>query len=118
MNTAKARPFTGLWPIGMAAVAAFATACATSDFDPARIMRPGQDLPARFEPGPGTGGALSGASCRSPLVDPRDGSQIRMVRSGSVQADYAVAGERYGVGAGELLRVDCATGEPAGVVRR
>lgn len=95
-------------------------ACAVSDFDPATVSRAPVDVPERFQPVSSTGEAVEwparGAGCLSPMVDPRDGTQIRLVRSGSEQGDYAVADGRYGVGPGEWLRLDCATGRVVGIV--
>ena len=60
-------------------------------------------------------------SCRSPLIDPRDQTQIRIVRSGGSggghRGDYEVPAGRYGVGENELLRIECSSGEPLGIVR-
>ena len=98
------------------------TACAgTSTFSPATPMRSGLDLPARFDPPAGferllPGDTLPGADCLNGLRDPRDGTTLRMVRSGSRLADYEVPAERYGVAASELLRVECNTGQPVGIV--
>lgn len=87
------------------------------------VLRPAAGAPERFEPEPPSlriqpGDTLAGGGCRSPLVDPRDGFTIRMVRSEAVVADYAVEMGRYGVEDGELLRVECNTGRVMGVVRR
>jgi hypothetical protein len=57
-------------------------------------------------------------SCRSPLVDPRDRTGLVLVRSAAGRGDYEVPEARYGVGQGELLRVDCASGRALGVVPR
>lgn len=102
--------------------AAMAVTGCMSGFDPARgTERPATNTPERFlfeengalrEPG-------SGTSCLSPLIDPRDGTTIRMTRSSAAGwGDYQVADGRYGVGDRELLRIDCNSGEPLGVVRR
>jgi hypothetical protein len=52
------------------------------------------------------------------MRDPRDGTELRMLRSHATRADYEVAPGRYGVGEHELLRLDCNTGQPLGIVRR
>lgn len=70
-----------------------------------------QNASVRQEPQPGEG-------CRNPLVDPQDGSRLLLVRSTSSEGDYEVADGRYGIGRRSLLRVDCATGKPLGVVPR
>lgn len=40
------------------------------------------------------------------------------VRSGTALGDYEVPEGRYGVQQGELLRIECNTGEVVGIVRR
>jgi len=54
-------------------------------------------------------------ACRNPLVDPKTGTQIRLLRSSEGHGDYAVTDGRYGVGAHEVLRIACATGKPVGI---
>jgi hypothetical protein len=61
---------------------------------------------------------IAGSGCQSPMVDPRDGTEIGMLHSDHGQADYAVPGRLYGVGIGELLRLECNTGKVLGIVRR
>lgn len=63
------------------------------------------------EPGPGD-------ECRNPLVDPRDGTMLRLVRSTGGKGAYEVPDQKYGVRTGELLRIDCATGRGMVVVKR
>lgn len=105
-------------------IAGWSAGCvATTTFGPEQVVRAAREVPERFlvgdwadatvrqEPRPGGG-------CRSPMVDPRDGTQLRMVRSGIGQADYEAPDGRYGVAEGELLRIECATGRAVGVVRR
>jgi hypothetical protein len=64
----------------------------------------------------------AGEGCRSPLIDPRNGTVLNLVRSkdgvGDYQvmdADYALL-SRYGVDSRHTLRVDCATGKALGIV--
>lgn len=52
------------------------------------------------------------------MIDPRDGTELRLVRSQAGRGDYAVPTGRYDVAAGELLRLDCRTGEAIGIVER
>lgn len=59
---------------------------------------------------------LPGPGCRSPLIDPRDGTRLRMVSSQRRVGDYAAPEGRYGVEPGELLRVECNTGRVLGIV--
>ena len=105
---------------GFAALLALGGCAATSAITSTMsnpVVRPAADAPEAFvttdqaAPAPGI--------CPSPLVDPRSGDQLTLVRSAGGRGDYEVpAAGRYGVGANELLRADCATGRPAGVVRR
>ena len=78
--------------------------------------------PARFEPQNRAlrltpGDTIAGPGCVSPMVDPRDGTEVRFVFSTSY-GDYEVPAGRYGAGAGELLRLDCNSGRVIGLVRR
>jgi hypothetical protein len=81
------------------------------------------DAPLRFEPANPEdrltpGDTIAGSGCRSPMVDPRDGTRIVFLRAAGQRADYAVAGRQYGVNEHELLRIDCNTGTVIGVVDR
>lgn len=102
-----------------AAALLLAIGCATMGGSfPTAVRRPAEDTPDRFvradrSPIAGTPGA---AACVSPIVDPRSGAQLTMARSSGGRGDYSVAAGRYGVGPGELLRIDCANGSPLGVV--
>ena len=101
-------------------------ACATggmSSFPDDSTVHPAQALPERFEPvAPMTRVApadtVAGNGCTSPFGDPRDGTLLRMERAIAPRADYSVPAGRYGVGSNELLRLDCNTGIPIGIVRR
>jgi hypothetical protein len=52
------------------------------------------------------------------MVDPRDETQIILVRSTPEWGDYQVPPGRYGVKTGELLRLEPATGRVFGIVKR
>lgn len=101
-------------------------ACATrgmGSFPDDSAVHPAQALPERFEPvSPATRVApadtIAGSGCTSPFRDPRDGTLLRMERAIAPRADYSVPAGRYGVGSNELLRLDCNTGIPIGIVRR
>ena len=96
--------------------------CATTHFGPERAVRDAQNVPAQFLVGSPTGSSTTppqaGDGCRNPMVDPRDGTRLTLVRSGEALGDYEVPAGQYGVGQRELLRVACDTGAPIGIVRR
>lgn len=73
------------------------------------------DVPPAFEH-PAT--SASAGACLNPMRDPRDGAELRLVRSAAGRGDYEVPAGRYGVRPDELLRLDCSSGRPIGVVRR
>jgi len=85
-----------------------------SSFPSDDSARPAQDTPPRFvahseEPG----------RCSPTMVDPRNGVHIELVRSNDgTRGDYAVPGDMYGVRFGQLLRLDCETGNVIGLVHR
>jgi hypothetical protein len=64
----------------------------------------------------------AGQGCRNPIVDPRNGIELNLMRSKDGIGDYQVLGEqyslgsRYGVDPRHYLRVDCATGKALGIV--
>lgn len=97
-----------------------AAACATTSTFSAepRDLRPARDTPITFVTVDGVSGVPDW--CANPLIDPRDQTRLRLVRSGAVgsvqQGDYAVEGGQYGVGPGELLRIECSTGQTIGIV--
>lgn len=104
------------------ATVVFAAACAGSYAYPANApARAAADVPARFVL-QGTDAAaapdtLPGNACLSPMVDPRDGTEVRIHSAhGGRIGDYRVPSGRYGVGAGEVLRLNCNTGEVIGIV--
>ena len=81
------------------------------------VLRPAENAPALFEPA--LGQKLGGNACKSPLLDPRNETEIRMIRSfGTGVGDYDVPSGMYGVKRGELLRINCNTGEVVGIVRK
>ncbi|MCG9971702.1 hypothetical protein [Christiangramia crocea] len=57
-------------------------------------------------------------ACKSPLVDPADGTEIIMVESIRGVGDYKVPPGKYGMEQNELLRVDCQTGKVLGIVKK
>ena len=85
-------------------------------------VRPASDAPARFEPRSASlriapVDTLAGPGCLSPMVDPRDGTEVRFVFSTSY-GEYEPPAGRYGARPGELLRLECNTGRVLGLVPR
>jgi hypothetical protein len=85
-------------------------------------VRPASDVPARFEPRDAAmrlvpGDTIAGPGCLSPMVDPRDGTELRFISS-KWYGDYAVPSGRYGARPGEVLRLECNTGRVIGLVPR
>jgi len=78
------------------------------------------DVPDRFvSDSPAADMQLSpDESCRNPMYDPRDGSEVRLLRSSNGRGDYEVPNGRYGTGPDQLLRLECGTGRPIGIVPR
>ena len=78
------------------------------------------DLPDHFliSTDAGTVEPTDDGSCHSPLVDPRTGTNLTMVRSANGMGDYSVPAGQYGLRENELLRITCATGVAVGIVRR
>ena len=81
---------------------------------PDRIDRPALDVPDLFLREDGR--SNTGTACLATLLDPRDKSTVQLLRTIPVHGDYSVNG-KYGATATELLRIDCATGRPVGLVR-
>jgi hypothetical protein len=83
-----------------------------------RELRPADNVPSSFAT---EDGVMPVQTCRTLLLDPRDNTRIRLLRSAtlgtSYQGDYEVPPGRYGVGENELLRIDCETGQVLGIVR-
>jgi len=80
-----------------------------------RIIRQAENTPEKFVPAGGI--SLDNDSCKSPMVDPRDGTQLIMVSSTNSMGNYKVPTNKYGVNKGELLRIDCSTGVAIGIVK-
>lgn len=97
--------------------------------DPARRstvaapLREAVDAPTRFLEPEAVRGAMftdtvAPSGCRNPMVDPRDGTRLRLVRSEGRIGDFEVPDGRYGVRRGEVLRLDCAAGRVLGIATR
>ncbi|MGY5847654.1 hypothetical protein ACW6QP_09555 [Salegentibacter sp. HM20] len=80
------------------------------------IIRQAENVPQNFQTEAGV--SFDANSCKSPLIDPRDNTQIKFVRAERGVADYEVPSGKYGVKNKELLRVYCADGKVAGIVKR
>lgn len=100
------------------------TSCMMSGNDMSTpIVRPAVNTPAHFvltspETDVTSRPIDDKSQCLGPLVDPRDGTHLILVRASGTQGDYEVLPGRYGTGDGELLRIDCTTLTAIGVARR
>jgi hypothetical protein len=93
---------TSTWPIDAPPLRQAADAPEAFSMSPAEAVAPPRD---------------AGQACRNPMYDPRDGTPL--VLEAALEGrfgDYAVPRGRYGVRERELLRLDCGTGRPIGVV--
>jgi hypothetical protein len=84
------------------------------------VLQPAIDVPTHFVV-PGKGGTTaepSPGACASPMIDPRDGTRIVLVRASEGRGWYRVPTGRYGVHPGELLLIECGTGRVMGVVKQ
>ncbi|HEY3155343.1 MAG TPA: hypothetical protein VGK76_01785 [Candidatus Eisenbacteria bacterium] len=97
------------------------TACVVAGCAAGTGLHPAIDAPTHFLVRGPDGRAVEptpGAGCHTPMIDPRDGAPLILIRSAGGQGDYQVPVARYGVRKGELLRLDCATGNVIGIIRR
>ena len=87
------------------------------DSETDRELRSASDTPPAFIT---EDGVPPVQSCNTTIIDPRDQTRLRLIRSaiigGTYRGDYDVPDGKYGVRRDELLRVDCATGETVGIV--
>ena len=79
-------------------------------------VRPASNVPEQFITLPGV--ELDYSSCKSPMVDPRDGTKISMVSAKDGEGLYEVPYMKYGTNKGEVLKLDCSTGRVIGIVMR
>lgn len=80
-----------------------------------RIIRQAENTPSQFLPPKGV--SLDQNSCKSPMIDSVDGTEIIMVTSTSGEGNYRVPQGKYGVQKGELLRLNCSNGKVLGIVK-
>jgi len=79
------------------------------------IIRQAENTPEKFVPANGV--SLDSDTCKSPMIDPRDGTQLLMVSASGGMANYKIVTGKYGLKKGELLRIDCSTGVVVGIVK-
>jgi hypothetical protein len=99
------------------ALVVLAGACVSAgggNFPTDAVARPATGTPAAFT----FTVPHSPNSCRSPALNPQDGTRLVLARSVGERGDYEVPAGQYGVSAREYLRLDCATGRVIGVVPR
>ena len=107
-----------------AALPLLLAACAlgtSGSFPASADARTPSDVPFRFDPDSpaarvAPADTIGGEGCRSPMLDPRDGERLALVRSLGGEGDYRVPTGRYGVRSGELLRLECNTGRVIGII--
>lgn len=110
-------------PLGLLLAAVACGRNGGSGFPAAVQGRPAENLPDRFDADSNFAriapeDTLPGPGCLNPMHDARDGTRLVMRREDKGAADYEVDVGRYGVKAGELLRLNCNTGQALGIVRR
>jgi len=108
-------------PAGVLLLAVAMFGCASSHtggFPADASVRPLTDAPTQFALSGSARTRLSTDICQSPIVDQRNGTSLRLERSVPGRGDYEVPVGHYGAQAGELVRVDCRTLQPIGLVRR
>jgi hypothetical protein len=113
--------FTGMPVCLSALLLPLLTGCASvrgGNFPIDSASRPAVETPPAFTFEAAAGEVASRSTCRNPARDPRDGTRLVLTRSSGGRGDYEVPAGRYGVGRNEYLRLDCASGEAVGVVRR
>lgn len=76
-------------------------------------LRMATDAPDFFDSPDG----LDWGDCINTLIDPMDGTELILVHSRDGFGNYRVLGRKYGISKGELLRINCYTGEVIGIVR-
>ena len=116
-------PHAAVWMLAMAPAACGYAGSGPASMEPASRARPAVSAPSRFEPADPAlrlppADTLAGGGCLTPMVDPRDGVRVVLVRSWRDDGDYEPPEGRYGVAGSELLRLRCNTGALVGVVRR
>lgn len=85
---------------------------------PAPITVPAQFSTANPDQRVAPADTLIGGGCLNPLVDPATGTRITLIRSGSGIGDYEAPSGAFGIPDGKVIRIDCNTGQVAGLVRR
>jgi hypothetical protein len=80
--------------------------------------RAAEDVPAQFalESGEIRNETSGSPACRNPMIDPRDGTSLRLIASQDGIGDYRPPPGKYGVGPLEVLRLECGTGKVIGIV--
>jgi hypothetical protein len=105
------------------ALAACSAAAGSGSFPTAVLPAMPTGAPAHFVPADpmktmGSADTSNASPCLSPLKDPRTGTTIILVRSENGVGDYLAPSGAYGIPDGQLLRLECGSGEVLGLVRR
>jgi hypothetical protein len=103
----------------IAGVAIFASlllaACASTSWPTEANSSVISDIPDHFlvvETATGTNSEPSGTTCRNPMVDPRDGTRLTLIRSNGGFGDYQPDTQRYGLAGNQLFRINSMAGRP------
>jgi hypothetical protein len=105
------------------ALAACSAAAGSGNFPTSVLPTMPNGAPTRFVPADSTktlarADTSSAPPCISPMKDPGTGTLIVLVRSENGVGDYLAPSGSYGIPDGQLLRLECDSGEVLGLVRR
>ena len=110
-----AKPIQNLTII-LFSIAAFGCASTTNSGSQSIIIREAENTPEAFVPREGV--SFDENSCKSPMIDPRDSTEIIMVSASNGQGTYSAPQGKYGLKKGEFLRLNCSSGKVIGVVKK
>ena len=79
------------------------------------VIRQAENTPEYFSSEPNM--VLDNESCKSPMLDSRNGTKIVLISSRNGLGKYKVTEGTYGVKKGEALLLDCSSGAFKGIVK-
>lgn len=92
-----------------------AISCVSSNRSRSSEISKPENTPESFSPSPGI--TLDNQSCKNPMIDNRDGTEIILVSAARGLGNYRVPEGKYGVKKGEFLQLECSTGKVIGIVK-